>query len=60
MIAHLKTHSSVKLFKCEICGKLFAWKNSVTKHMNIRTSEKAFKCKLCERCVTRKDKMDLH
>lgn len=60
IVAHMKTHSNVKSFKCEICGKLFTRKNSKTKHVNINTCEKVFPCKLCERYFMRKGKMNLH
>ena len=44
-----KTLESLKLFKCDICMKSFAWKSHLTIHSYTHTGEKPFKCNFCSK-----------
>ena len=43
---HLKVHSGVKDFTCEVCGKQFVQKSNMTTHMKIHKRWKTFAKKL--------------
>ena len=56
------THTGVKLFSCEFCGKGFAYKKSLDIHIMSRAhkGERPFKCEFCQKSFSREPYMKLH
>ena len=51
MMNHLKIHTGVKAFKCDLCDKKFADKSNMKRHLQIHAGEKSFKCDLCKKSL---------
>nr|XP_044999673.1 zinc finger protein 7 isoform X2 [Jaculus jaculus] len=47
LIAHQRSHTVEKPFKCEECGKVFRWISRLSQHQLIHTGEKPYKCNKC-------------
>lgn len=63
--AHLKTHSEVKAFECDVCGSKYKDKGYYLKHINShRYHKKPFECELCGKSYFQKshlrDHLSLH
>ena len=46
---HLKIHTGVKPFVCDICSRSFRKKAHMEEHRRIHTGEKPFVCEICSR-----------
>lgn len=46
---HMKVHTGVKPFQCNICNKRFAHKQNKKFHMRRHTGERPYKCDRCDR-----------
>ena len=57
---HMKVHSDIKPFKCEICDKEFKRKNELTAHQKYHTGAKPFKCKLCSKGFGSSSNLAMH
>ena len=42
-----KRNSGLKVFTCEVCGKVFNAHYNLTRHMPVHTGARPFKCKIC-------------
>ena len=49
-----------KIFPCQICGKIFPYKNKVETHMLIHTREKAYSCIVCGKKFNQKGNQKSH
>ena len=50
-----------QMFKCDVCGKLFCFKNSLKKHVDTKHSKPAsHQCELCHLSFTYKDSLTRH
>ena len=60
LIVHLKSHSSIKPYKCQLCKKGF--KSSYTRdaHMVVHSNTKSFKCDSCEATFKYKQSLNMH
>ncbi|XP_057659351.1 uncharacterized protein LOC130895818 [Diorhabda carinulata] len=56
----LNTYIGAKSFRCDICMKLFTYKNCLNKHMIMHTEEKLFKCNICLKTFSRKSGLKIH
>nr|CAB3265806.1 ZF(C2H2)-13 zinc finger protein [Phallusia mammillata] len=45
----MSTHSDMKPFRCEICGKNFASIQKLNNHCYLHRNEKKHKCTICEK-----------
>ena len=54
------TANDEKKFKCDICGKGFAFRQNFEEHKNVHTGEKPFKCKFCSACFASKGTHAMH
>ena len=54
------TANDEKKFKCDICGKGFAFRQNFEEHKNVHTGENPFKCKFCSACFASKGTHAMH
>ena len=54
------THSDVRAFKCEFCGKSFKQKKNLNEHRKIHTGTFAAHCKICNKGFVQKYNLKLH
>ena len=57
---HLATHSNVKPFICNVCGKPFAVRFNMERHMCLHTGVYPFVCQICGKKFVRKDRLESH
>ena len=49
MLAHIRTHFSIKPFQCKYCSKSFNEKGNLKTHIRIHTGERPYKCSQCNK-----------
>ena len=47
-------------YPCSYCGKEFAWKRDVKRHMRVHTGEQPFSCNECGRCFNQQSSLKRH
>uniref|UniRef100_A0A8C7ZGD9 C2H2-type domain-containing protein n=1 Tax=Oryzias sinensis TaxID=183150 RepID=A0A8C7ZGD9_9TELE len=48
LIQHMRIHTRQTQFSCSVCGKDFAWRRHLTKHMEVHEKrKKVFRCRIC-------------
>ena len=61
LIKHLDTHSDVRKFECDECGKQFTRKEHLTSHQISRHSDqRPFQCEICGRDFARSASLRIH
>ena len=60
LILHMRTHSEVRMYKCEFCGKGFNQKGNLKAHVYRHTGERPFKCDICGKGFTLASTLNTH
>uniref|UniRef100_H0WPC0 Zinc finger protein 510 n=2 Tax=Otolemur garnettii TaxID=30611 RepID=H0WPC0_OTOGA len=55
-----RTHSEVKAYKCNECGKSFCQKGHLVQHQRTHTGEKPFECNECGKTFSQKSHLSTH
>ncbi|KAI5934154.1 Zinc finger protein 510 [Manis javanica] len=55
-----RTHSEVKRYKCNECGKSFCQKGHLIQHLRTHTGEKPFECNECGKTFSQKSHLSTH
>ncbi|XP_070351747.1 zinc finger protein 510 isoform X1 [Equus asinus] len=55
-----RTHSEVKPYKCNECGKSFCQKGHLIQHQRTHTGEKPFECNECGKTFSQKSHLSTH
>lgn len=59
-IHHDAIHKGLKPFKCTECGKLFARKEELAKHLHVHSEIKPYTCQVCGKGFVHKCRMETH
>lgn len=61
---HLKIHSGIKSYLCDLCGRTFVLRNYLRAHKKLHHTErdrsKTFSCSLCDYTARYKVRLEIH
>eukprot|EP01083_Nonionella_stella_P051225 136020_1 len=46
---HLRIHSSLKPYACDVCQKAFSQKGCLNRHMRVHSGDKPYVCDVCQK-----------
>lgn len=56
----MRTHTSIKNYKCRFCNKGFNFSHHLKNHEKIHEAKELFACTICEKTFITKDRLHLH
>lgn len=57
---HMRHHNNIRPYQCEICGKNFIQKSTLTAHQRTHTGERPYKCDLCDKAFVQSHQLKYH
>eukprot|EP00062_Callorhinchus_milii_P017220 gi/632969332/ref/XP_007901030.1/ PREDICTED: zinc finger protein Gfi-1b [Callorhinchus milii] len=55
-----RSHSGMRPFGCDVCGKMFGHSVSLEQHLHTHSQERSFECKMCGKTFKRSSTLSTH